>query len=157
MGKDIAETIKRADRFKVILIGEGILVGFFAGFVVLLYRVALEFAGEWMKAIVGFASQNALSMAVWFAALALMACIVAALIRFDPMIAGSGIPQVEGEVAGMLEHKWWRVIIAKFAGGFLCMLGGLALGREGPSIQLERWPAKAFRKRWTGARQKRIS
>ena len=38
MGKDIAETIKRADRFKVILIGEGILVGFFAGFVVLLYR-----------------------------------------------------------------------------------------------------------------------
>ena len=68
MGKDIAETIKRADRFKVILIGEGILVGFFAGFVVLLYRVALEFAGEWMKAIVGFASQNALSMAVWFAA-----------------------------------------------------------------------------------------
>ena len=68
MGKDIAETIKRADRFKVILIGEGILVGFFAGFVVLLYRVALEFAGEWMKAIVGFASQNTLSMAVWFAA-----------------------------------------------------------------------------------------
>lgn len=25
---------------------------------------------------------------------------------------------------------------AKFAGGFLCMLGGLSLGREGPSIQL---------------------
>ena len=146
MGKDIAETIKRADRFKVILIGEGILVGFFAGFVVLLYRVALEFAGEWMKAIVGFASQNTLSMAVWFAALALMACIVAALIRFDPMIAGSGIPQVEGEVAGMLEHKWWRVIIAKFAGGFLCMLGGLALGREGPSIQLGAMAGKGVSK-----------
>ena len=25
---------------------------------------------------------------------------------------------------------------AKFAGGFLCLLGGLSLGREGPSIQL---------------------
>ena len=42
MKKDIAGMIKRADRFKVILIGEGILVGLVAGAVVILYRVALE-------------------------------------------------------------------------------------------------------------------
>ena len=45
-------------------------------------------------------------------------------------------PQVEGEIAGRLSQNWKRVLPAKFAGGFLCMLGGLSLGREGPSIQL---------------------
>ena len=39
-------------------------------------------------------------------------------------------------MAGKLEQKWYRVMPAKFLGGFLCLLGGLALGREGPSIQL---------------------
>ena len=52
------------------------------------------------------------------------------------MISGSGIPQVEGEVTGKLKQNWKRVLPAKFFGGFLCMLGGLSLGREGPSIQL---------------------
>ena len=58
------------------------------------------------------------------------------LVKWEPMISGSGIPQVEGEIAGRLSQNWKRVLPAKFAGGFLCMLGGLSLGREGPSIQL---------------------
>ena len=52
------------------------------------------------------------------------------------MISGSGIPQVEGEVLGKLSQNWKRVLPAKFAGGFLCLLGGLSPRREGPSIQL---------------------
>ncbi len=136
MEKDVSGMLRRADRFKVIMIGEGVLVGLFAGFVVLLYRVALEYAGQWMKEIIEFASRNVVLMAGWFAALAVMACIVSALVAYEPMISGSGIPQVEGELTGKLEHKWQRVLPAKFAGGFLCMFGGLALGREGPSIQL---------------------
>ena len=35
--KDISGTIKRADRFRVILVGEGILVGAVAGVTVILY------------------------------------------------------------------------------------------------------------------------
>ena len=62
--------------------------------------------------------------------------IVGRLVKWEPMISSSGIPQVEGEVSGRLSQNWKRVLPAKFAGGFLCMLGGLSLGREGPSIQL---------------------
>ena len=72
----------------------------------------------------------------WFLILAALAWIVGKLVKWEPMISGSGIPQVEGEIAGRLSQNWKRVLPAKFAGGFLCMLGGLSLGREGPSIQL---------------------
>ena len=39
MRKDTTSTIKRAERFQIILIGEGILVGGIGGLVVLLYRI----------------------------------------------------------------------------------------------------------------------
>ena len=130
------DTIKRAERFQIILIGEGILVGAIAGLIVLLYRICLEYAGKWLKQILAYASGNPVRMAGWFAVLLLLAWIVAKLVQFEPMISGSGIPQLEGEMVGKLDQTWWRVMPAKFLGGFLCLLGGLALGREGPSIQL---------------------
>ena len=136
MKKDIPGMIKRAERFKIILIAEGILVGLVAGAVVIMYRVALEYAGLWNGMILEWASGNAAGIAIWFVALAFMALAAGSLIAYEPMISGSGIPQVEGEVVGKLHQRWYRVIAAKFAGGFICMLGGLALGREGPSIQL---------------------
>ena len=56
----------------------------------------------------------------------------------------SGIPQLEGEMSGKLDQTWWKVLPAKFCGGFLCLLGGLSLGREGPSIQLGAMAGKAL-------------
>ena len=52
--KDISATIRRAERFQVILIGEGIIVGGIAGLVVLLYRILLENAGRWLQMILNF-------------------------------------------------------------------------------------------------------
>ena len=47
MRHNTPDTIKRAERFQIILIGEGILVGAIAGLIVLLYRICLEYAGKW--------------------------------------------------------------------------------------------------------------
>ena len=127
---------KRARRIPVMLITEGLCVGLVGGFVVLLYRVALTFAGDWLVKILSYMKGNPFRCVVWFLILAALAWIVGKLVKWDPMISGSGIPQVEGEIAGRLSQNWKRVLPAKFAGGFLCMLGGLSLGREGPSIQL---------------------
>lgn len=127
---------KRAERIPVVLIGEGILVGAAGGAVVLLYRLALTWAGTWLFEILKFIKGRPLWCAVWFAGLILTGLIVGKLTKWEPMISGSGIPQVEGEVTGRLSQNWKRIVPAKFAGGFLCMLGGLSLGREGPSIQL---------------------
>ena len=127
---------KRARRIPVMLITEGLCVGLIGGFIVLLYRVALTFAGNWLIKILSYVKGNPFRCAVWFLILMALAWIVGRLVKWEPMISGSGIPQVEGEVSGRLSQNWKRVLPAKFAGGFLCMLGGLSLGREGPSIQL---------------------
>ena len=127
---------KRARRIPVMLITEGLCVGLIGGFIVLLYRVALTFAGNWLIKILSYKRGNPFRCAVWFLILMALAWIVGRLVKWEPMISGSGIPQVEGEVSGRLSQNWKRVLPAKFAGGFLCMLGGLSLGREGPSIQL---------------------
>ena len=136
MKKDTSNTLKRAQRFPVILIGEGLLVGAVSGLVVMLYRIALTYAGEWLNEILAFVSGHPLRIMGWFVVLMLLALIVGRLVKWEPMISGSGIPQVEGEVLGKLKQDWKRVLPAKFIGGFLCLLGGLSLGREGPSIQL---------------------
>ena len=136
MRKNTSQTIRRAQRFPVILIGEGLLVGAAAGIVVMLYRIALTYAGQWMNAALDWMRGDMLRTALWFAALLVMALIVSRLVKWEPMISGSGIPQVEGEILGKLTQKWKKVLPAKFCGGFLCLLGGLSLGREGPSIQL---------------------
>ncbi len=136
MKKSISGTLSRTRRFPVLLIGEGLLVGGIGGFVVVLYRMALDVAGDWLDEILAYAGQTPWRMAGWFLVLGALAWLVSRLVSWEPLISGSGIPQLEGEMAGKLEQKWYRVLPAKFLGGFLCLLGGLALGREGPSIQL---------------------
>lgn len=128
--------LKRTEFLPVVLIGEGIAVGAVSGVVVLLYRVALKYADEWLAEILNFMKRSPVTIVLWFLILLLLALIVGRLLRWEPLISGSGIPQLEGEMVGKLRQCWWRVIAAKFAGGFLSLMAGLSLGREGPSIQL---------------------
>ncbi len=58
------------------------------------------------------------------------------LLSQEPFISGSGIPQVEAQLHNELDYRWWPVLWRKFLGGVLVIGPGLALGREGPSIQL---------------------
>ena len=56
--------------------------------------------------------------------------------RFSPEAAGSGIPHLKSVVLGERDLPWWRVLPVKFAAGVVGIGGGLALGREGPTIQM---------------------
>ena len=58
------------------------------------------------------------------------------LIRTNRDIKGSGIPQVEAELKGLMTLNWWSVLWKKYILGILAIASGLMLGREGPSIQL---------------------
>lgn len=131
-------------RYSLIL--EGLLVGVAAGAAAIIYRLLLGYAEDILQWVLGFCRQQPWAAAGWFAVLLLMALCVGGLLKWEPMISGSGIPQVEGELAGHLNQSWWRVLIAKIAAGTLCILGGLSLGREGPSIQLGGMAGKAVSK-----------
>lgn len=52
------------------------------------------------------------------------------------IIVGSGIPQVEAELKGLMSLNWWGILWKKYVLGILAIASGLMLGREGPSIQL---------------------
>lgn len=56
--------------------------------------------------------------------------------RFAPAANGSGIPQLKAFVLGKGEIEWRRLLPVKFLAGVFGIGGGLALGREGPTIQM---------------------
>ncbi|WP_308778921.1 ClC family H(+)/Cl(-) exchange transporter [Blautia argi] len=146
MKKGTSHLLKRAEHFKTILTAEGFVVGIAAGLVVLLYRVLLEYAGRGMELVLEYARRYPALAGTWFFVLFAIACIVGKLVKYEPMISGSGIPQVEGEMMGKLDQVWWKVLPAKFLGGFLSLFSGLSLGREGPSIQIGAMVGKAVSK-----------
>lgn len=118
------------------LVADGILVGIGAGVVAVAYRLALGLIGHYSQVIYGLVQQNHWLLGPLFLGLALVGLGVGILVKQVPLSSGSGIPQVQGEVLGIVNMRAWPLIGAKFLGGSLANLGGLSLGREGPSIQL---------------------
>ncbi len=56
--------------------------------------------------------------------------------RFCPEASGSGIPHLKSVLLGERELRWSRVLPIKFLAGVAAIGGGMALGREGPTIQM---------------------
>ncbi|MFY9822696.1 MAG: H(+)/Cl(-) exchange transporter ClcA, partial [Thermoanaerobaculia bacterium] len=56
--------------------------------------------------------------------------------RFAPEAAGSGIPHLKAVLHRLRGLRWQRVLPVKFASGLLAIGTGLALGREGPTVQM---------------------
>lgn len=148
--KEVKGTTKHvlhtAQNFKYVLIMEGILTGLAAGLIAACYRIFLDHAEEFIVFMSGYLKEHVIAIAAWFLFLMVLAFIVSKLLQWDPLISGSGIPQVEGEMMSFLDQKWYRILPAKMLGGVCCALGGLSLGREGPSIQLGAMAGKAIAK-----------
>lgn len=133
-------------KYYIKLIIEAILIGLFSGFVVSLYRWGLDHSESILFSTLKYIQGDFLLTIAWFAILAVMGWITAILMKWEPDSLGSGIPQVMGEVKGYFDVCWWKSLIAKFIGGTITALGGLSLGREGPSVQLGAMAAKGVSK-----------
>jgi CIC family chloride channel protein len=118
------------------------LVALVVGVVAALIGVSFRFALEWaetMRTVLLARSQSGglVGLALAMLGTAAAAASAAALVRrFSPHAAGSGIPQVEAEVRGEAPAPPLRLIAVKFGGGLLAIGSGLALGREGPIVQM---------------------
>ncbi len=58
------------------------------------------------------------------------------VVRWVPDAGGSGVQLVEANMRSEAGFAPWQVVPAKFIGGFLAIGAGLALGREGPTVQM---------------------
>ena len=126
-------TLTRKGRNRLIWLG--LVIGAASGLTAVAYRLALQ-GLEKLRAEVIPGLNGPWPVFFYFAVLLILGSIVCLLVKSEPLIKGSGIPQVEGQLQGYFNPRWLRVLLKKFAGGCLCILGGLSLGREGPSIQL---------------------
>ncbi len=137
-------------KYRVIL--EGILVGLLVGIVISAFRFILSRMDMLRNAIVGLADPEEgtfLAAAgeyrwIGFIILGVFAFLVSYFVYKEPYISGSGIPQIKGELMGRIKTGWLRVLLLKFFGGIMAIGSGLALGREGPSIQLGGMVGKGF-------------
>ena len=143
----VVRNIRQKQRFKYKLILEGIAVGSIVGLVIALFRIMIVKADHARQIAVHMVKVRPVYAFAVLLVLILIAWILDKLIRFEPDISGSGIPQIEGELKGLEDQNWRKVLIAKFAGCVLAIGSGLALGREGPSIQLGGMIGKGFARR----------
>lgn len=72
-------------------------------------------------------------------ALGAMGLLAGWLLRLEPLISGSGIPQVELTLRGRAPWRrgqWRRILACKFVGTLNSLVAGLSVGREGPCVQM---------------------
>lgn len=121
---------------KIPLILISLFLGLLAGGVVVAYRIVLGYAEDFAFAMYAFFKNHMVWTPLLFMGLILMGYLLSYLVSKNKMISGSGIPQLKGIIMGYFGNSWLHTLVMKFIGGALAILGGLSLGREGPSIQL---------------------
>jgi chloride channel protein, CIC family len=131
------ETAERPGRFLVVAL-LSLPAGAVGGCLTALFRLALARA-EVVRSLLIARAQLAGPVGFVLVAGAGAAAVAAAawlVHRLSPYASGSGIPQVEAALAGDLPPAPPHLILVKFVGGLLAIGTGLALGREGPSVQI---------------------
>ena len=115
-----------------------ISVGVLSGLIAVAFRAALQ-AAEQLRALLSARASGddlgGMALSIAFSSVTVAAGIWLVR-RFAPEAAGSGIPHVEAILHHRRGMSWFRVTWVKFLGGALGIGGGLALGREGPTVQM---------------------
>lgn len=114
----------------------GVLVGIVVGCIVSSFRFLIEHIFHFVQGVYKEMSGQPFYLFAMLLGYGVIVLIAGRLIRTNRDIKGSGIPQVEAELKGLLAVSWWDTLWKKYILGVLAIGSGLMLGREGPSIQL---------------------
>ena len=134
------------------------LVGAASGVLGAAFRLSLEQADRCRDLLIAWAHGWRFLGFVLVTALCAAAVAAAAWLvrRFAPHASGSGIPHVEAVLHEELPQAPFRLVVVKFVGGLLAIGSGLALGREGPTVQMgagiSHLVGRLFRRSWPDCR-----
>lgn len=117
-------------------VGISALIGFLTGIVISVFRILIEKGLDYSVKGYLLIKQQPNWLWLMIPLFIGLGIIVGLLMKGNPNIRGSGIPQVEAQLAGNLEMNWFSVLWRKFISGVLTDGTGVFMGREGPSIQL---------------------
>lgn len=125
----------RDDRHRVF--PKAALVGAIAGCVAVAFRSLLALADYSRNHLIAWAHGFQAGWLIPTSVSAIGAFFALFIVRhWAPETSGSGIPHVESVLRRHRMFRWQRVLAAKFFGGVAAIGSGLALGREGPTIQM---------------------
>ena len=115
-----------------------LFVGGLSGLVCATFRLLLQRADTLRGGLIALAhGEGSMGFLFVIAGAAAATAVAAGLVRrISPDAGGSGIPEVEAAIRGGKRGRPVRNAIVKFVGGLLAIGSGLALGREGPSVQM---------------------
>lgn len=131
-----SKKVKHWKNMKLGLISESMAVGILAGLVVVFYRIMLDKSLKLSHMIYSKIGENILLLIPWTIILIMCGVLLGIMTKKNPMIKGSGIPQIQGVILRKLHMNGIRVVIEKLLGGIIAIGAGLSLGREGPSVQI---------------------
>jgi CIC family chloride channel protein len=112
-------------------------VGVLTGLSAASFRLLLEQGARLRTGLAGWAHHHWWGLIVVVGVCTAAATAAAALVhRVEPHAEGSGIPRVEAVADGRVRPDRFRLLPVKYVGGLLAISSGMALGREGPSVQM---------------------
>jgi CIC family chloride channel protein len=133
---DSTSGLKSAEVKRRHILPKALVVGIVAGLIASFFRIALQWCEltrigwlERLPSAEGLAASLSIGVIGGGTGLWLVR-------RFAPEAAGSGIPHLKSVVMGEAQLRWERVLPVKFLAGVAGIGGGLAMGREGPTIQM---------------------
>ena len=137
------------------LLPRAVAVGVLAGLLAVVFRAGLNGADLLREGLVEWAkSFPLLGLPMVMALAAGAAALSVALVRgLAPEASGSGIPQLKAVLHKLREIRWLPVLLVKFVSGVLSIGSGLALGREGPTVQMGGAAGAGFAS-WLGGSQR---
>lgn len=134
--EEVAEILNERKKMKLRIIIQSIIIGLGVGILIVINRIMAHNFFNGFKELYVKASENVVYSLSLILFIALVGLVVGFMVKKEPMISGSGIPQVKGRVINKIKFNWLRVLVLKFIGGVMALSVGLSVGREGPSVQL---------------------